>query len=150
VLVTFLVTRRFLTGLSIIASLVCGVLLTVGGAAWLDVRLNFLNFVALPLTFGIGVEYAINLYERIRDHNSVPEGMSSIGGPVALCSLTTIIGYGALTMADNMALQSFGRYAMAGELACIITALLVMPAFISLRGGYSQGRAKKEVAPVPE
>jgi predicted RND superfamily exporter protein len=143
VFVTFLVTRRFLTGLSIIASLVCGVLLTVGGAAWLDVRLNFLNFVALPLTFGIGVEYAINLYERIRDHDSVPDGLNSIGGPVALCSLTTIIGYGALTMADNMALQSFGRYAMAGELACIITALLVMPAFISLRGGYSKGSAAR-------
>lgn len=141
VLVTFLVTRRLLTGLSIITSLVCGVLLTVGGAAWLDVRLNFLNFVALPLTFGIGVEYAINLYERIRHHDSVPEGMSSIGGPVALCSVTTIIGYGALTMADNMALQSFGRYAMAGEVACIVTALFVMPAFISLRGGYRKHSA---------
>jgi predicted RND superfamily exporter protein len=135
--VTLLVARRFLTSASIILSLICAVLLTVGGAAWLDVRLNFLNFVALPLTFGIGVEYAINLYERIVKRDSVPEGLSSIGGPVALCSLTTIIGYGALTMADNMALQSFGRYAMAGELACIITALFVMPAFISLRGGYT-------------
>lgn len=135
--ITLLVARRFLTSASIILSLVCGVLLTVGGAAWLDVRLNFLNFVALPLTFGIGVEYAINLYERIVKRDSVPEGLSSIGGPVALCSLTTIIGYGALTLADNMALQSFGRYAMAGELACIVTALLVMPAFISLRGGYT-------------
>jgi predicted RND superfamily exporter protein len=135
--VTLLVARRFLTSASIILSLICGVLLTVGGAAWLDVRLNFLNFVALPLTFGIGVEYAINLYERIVKRDSVPEGLNSIGGPVALCSLTTIIGYGALTMADNMALQSFGRYAMAGELACIVTALFVMPAFISLRGGYT-------------
>src|SRR5690606_2251328 len=121
--VTTLVTRRIRTVAIILGSLICGIVLTVGGAAWLDVRLNFLNFIALPLTFGIGVEYAINVYERIKSSGSVSAGMASIGGPVVLCSLTTILGFGALTFADNMALQSFGYYAMAGELACIFTAM---------------------------
>jgi predicted RND superfamily exporter protein len=129
--VTIVVTHRLVTALAILGSLLCGIILTVGGAAWLDVRLNFLNFVALPLTFGIGVEYAINLYERIRSSGSVSGGVISIGGPVALCSLTTILGYGALTLADNMALQSFGRYAIAGEIACILTALFVLPAALA-------------------
>ncbi len=129
--VTIVVTHRVVTALAILGSLLCGILLTVGGAAWLDVRLNFLNFVALPLTFGIGVEYAINLYERIRSSGSVSGGVVSIGGPVALCSLTTILGYGALTLADNMALQSFGRYAIAGEIACIFTAIFVLPAALA-------------------
>jgi uncharacterized protein len=129
--VTIVVTHRIATALAILGSLVCGVILTVGGAAWLDVRLNFLNFVALPLTFGIGVEYAINLYERIRSSGSISDGVVSIGGPVALCSATTMLGYGALTLADNMALQSFGRYAIAGEIACILTALFVMPAVLA-------------------
>src|SRR5690606_16885048 len=129
--VTIVVTRRFVTAFAILGSLVCGILLTVGGAAWLGVRLNFLNFVALPLTFGIGVEYAINLYERIRSSGSIADGVVSIGGPVALCTVTTMLGYGALTLADNMALQSFGRYAIAGELACVLTALFVMPAILA-------------------
>lgn len=129
--VTIVVTHRLVTALAILGSLLCGIILTVGGAAWLDVRLNFLNFVALPLTFGIGVEYAINLYERIRSSGSVSGGVISIGGPVALCSLTTILGYGALTLADNMALQSFGRYAIAGEMACILTALFMLPAALA-------------------
>ena len=131
-LVTFLVTRNWVTSGAVLGSLLCGVLLTVGGAAWLNVRLNFLNFVALPLTFGIGVEYAINIFERIKAKGSIEEGLRSMGGPVALCSLTTILGYGALIFADNMALQSFGRYAMAGEFSCIITALFVLPAVLSL------------------
>lgn len=130
-IVTSVVTHRIATTLAILGSLLCGIILTVGGAAWLDVRLNFLNFVALPLTFGIGVEYAINLYERIRSSGSIRGGVVSIGGPVALCSLTTILGYGALTLADNMALQSFGRYAIAGELACIFTAIFVLPAALA-------------------
>lgn len=130
-IVIIVVTHRVVTALVILGSLVCGLILTVGGAAWLDVRLNFLNFVALPLTCGIGVEYAINLYERIRSSGSVEGGVNSVGGPVVLCSLTTILGFGALTAADNMALQSFGRYAIAGEVACIFTALLVMPAALA-------------------
>src|SRR5690606_13062260 len=135
--VTIVVTRRFVTAFAILGSLLCGIILTVGGAAWLDVRLNFLNFVALPLTFGIGVEYAINLYERVRVTGNVDDGVSSIGGAVILCSLTTMLGYGALIMADNMALQSFGRYAIAGELACIITAMIVLPAVL-IRFGKGQ------------
>lgn len=140
---TTLITRRIRTAAIILGSLICGVVLTVGGAAWLDVRLNFLNFIALPLTFGIGVEYAINVYERIKSSGSVSAGMASIGGPVVLCSLTTILGFGALTFADNMALQSFGYYAMAGELACIFTAMLVMPAALSrIKGGVDAPEAE--------
>src|SRR5207248_1755061 len=48
---------------------VTGALLT--GVAWLgalmflfDVRINFLNFIALPITFGIGVDYPVNIYSR--------------------------------------------------------------------------------------
>ncbi len=51
---------------------------------------------------------------------------------MTLCSFTTIIGYGALLVADNQALQSFGRYAMAGEVACLATAMLLLPATLKL------------------
>ncbi len=137
--VTALVTRSLGTSAAVLGSLVCGVVLTVGGAAWLGVRLNFLNFVALPLTFGIGVEYAINIFERIKFKGGIAAGLDSMGGPVALCSLTTILGYGALIFADNMALQSFGRYAMAGEFSCIVTALFVLPAALGLSKSYHKG-----------
>jgi hypothetical protein len=131
--VSVMVTRKLAPTLAVVGSLACGVLWTVGGAAWLGVRLNFLNFVALPLTFGIGVEYAINLYDRIRvSGGDIVKGVGSAGGAVFLCSLTTIVGYGALLWADNLALQSFGKYAVAGEIACITTGLLVMPAALAL------------------
>lgn len=131
IFVALMVTRRFRAATAVVGSLLVGVLLTVGGAAWLGVRLNFLNFVALPLTFGIGVEYAINLYDRIRfAGGDVRAGIASAGGPVTVCSLTTIFGYGSLLFADNQALQSFGKYAVAGEIATLVTAILVMPAML--------------------
>jgi len=43
-----------------------GVLWMLGAAAWLSVRTNFLNFIALPITFGIGCEYPFNIFDRSR------------------------------------------------------------------------------------
>ena len=37
----------------------------VGGAGWAGVRVTFLNFIALPITFGIGAEYALNVRDPL-------------------------------------------------------------------------------------
>ncbi len=52
---------------------------------------------------------------------------------MALCSATTIIGFGSLLVAQNQALFSFGVFAVAGELACLGTAIIALPAALSLR-----------------
>jgi len=133
IVVSLLATRALRPALAVLGSLLLGVVLTVGAAAWFDVRLNFLNFVALPLTFGIGIEYAINLYDRIRLYGGdIAQGIASAGGAVGLCSLTTILGYGSLLFADNQALQSFGKYAVLGEVSCMLTALVIMPTTLGL------------------
>ena len=134
VLVTSAIGVRALLPLAaVVGSLCLGVWMTIGAAASSEVRLNFLNFVALPLTFGIGIEYAINLYDRIRALNGdVSSGIQSVGGAVTVCSLTTMLGYGSLLLGDNLALRSFGRYAVYGEACCLLTALFVMPSALHL------------------
>jgi uncharacterized protein len=120
----------------VLAALLTGVVWMAGGAAIAGVRVNFLNFIALPITFGIGVDYAINLYlrHRLEGVARIVETLRATGGAVALCSLTTTIGYASLLLADSQALQSFGALAILGELACLLVALLVLPAWLILRG----------------
>jgi uncharacterized protein len=132
VVVAALATGSFLPVVAVLGSLLLAVWLTLGVAAAFDVRLNFLNFVALPLTFGIGVEYAINFYDRVRALGDVRKSLQSVGGAIAACSLTTMLGYGTLLFGDNLALRSFGKYAVIGELSCLLTALLVLPAGLTL------------------
>ena len=62
------------------------------------VRINFANFIAFPITFGIGVDYAVNIMSRyVQDGEEDPvAAVRSTGAAVALCSLTTIIGYSSL------------------------------------------------------
>jgi predicted exporter len=95
-----------------------------------QVRLNFLNFAALPITFGIGVDYAINVVQRYRSDGSrdIIAALRTTGGAVVLCSLTTILGYLALLGSHNRAIRSLGLIAVVGEVSCLLAAMTVLPA----------------------
>jgi hypothetical protein len=135
VLVVVLATGNAGGALAVLSALVLGVLLTVGVMAHLDVKLNFLNFIALPVTFGIGCEYPFNLYDRARLLGGDARGaVLRSAGAVALCSYTTVVGYASMLFADNQALQSFGKVAASGEVFCALSALVVLPAALHLAG----------------
>jgi predicted RND superfamily exporter protein len=136
VLATF---QRRRDAAAVLGAVLAGVTLLAGAAVALGQRVNFLSFIAFPITFGIGVEYAVNVLQR---HRQAPGDVDAIvrrtGGAVGLCSLTTIIGYGSLLLAENNALRSFGVLAVLGEICCISVALLALPAALRLtaaRGG---------------
>lgn len=116
----------------VLASLAVGVLWFGGIAGLFDLKLNMLNFIALPITFGIGVDYATNIFQRRRvdQARSIADVVRTTGGAVALCSLTTIIGYSSLLVARNQALFSFGILADVGEFACLAAALFALPAVL--------------------
>ena len=94
-----------------------------------DVKLNFLNFSALPITFGIGVDYAVNVAQRYEaDRGKGILGvLRTSGGAVVLCSLTTLLGYVALVGSHNAAIRGLGAIAAVGEASCLLAAVLVMP-----------------------
>jgi predicted RND superfamily exporter protein len=126
---------------AVILSLILGVVWTLGIASFFGERLNFLNFIALPITFGIGSEYPFNIYDRSRLlGGDVTSAVKLHFGAVALCSYTTVIGYGSLLFADNQALRSFGRLATSGEIACVIAALLFLPSLLHLVARWGQRR----------
>jgi predicted RND superfamily exporter protein len=106
-----------------------------GGFALSSLKLNFLNFIALPLTLGVGADYAVNIMKRwqLDGETDVHELISETGGAVILCSLTTMLGYVALTMSVNRAIQSFGIASAAGEICCLLVAVLVLPSALVLR-----------------
>jgi hypothetical protein len=137
--VLVLATRRLGTSLRVGVTLLASVAIMLGVAAVLGQKLNFFNFVALPTTFGIGIDYAINIEERIRAARSTGQrgeiagAVAEAGPAVVLASLTSMLGYGSLVIADSRALASFGSLALIGELSCVILAITVLPALWRLR-----------------
>ncbi len=125
-----LVMRPLPAAAMAILSLVIGVAWMVGAAGWAEVKITFLNFIALPITFGIGAEYALNVVSRFQQGRDMVRAVASTGAAVALCSWTTIVGYGSLLAARNRALQGFGAMAILGEVACLTAAVVALPSLI--------------------
>jgi uncharacterized membrane protein YdfJ with MMPL/SSD domain len=134
VLVVVIVLRGRPTAAYVIGSLLVGVIWLAGLSMALGVKINFANFIAYPITFGIGVDYAVNVMTRyVEDgRRDVRGAIASTGEAVALCSLTTILGYSSLLLAKNRALYLFGLMAVMGEVACLVAAVLVLPAVLFL------------------
>jgi predicted RND superfamily exporter protein len=134
VLTVILVFRRGIATPFVIGSLIVGVVWLLGATLALRIKINFVNFIAFPITFGIGVDYAVNVMARyVRDDKrDVEAAVRETGGAVGLCSLTTIVGYSSLLVAKNVGLFLFGLLAVLGELTCLTTAVVVLPAVLQL------------------
>ncbi len=134
ILIVLLVIGPNRFGVVTIACGLSGTLLMLGISAVAGLKVNFLDFVALPITIGIGIEYAVNIVTRARqeglDHGR--EVIASTGGAVVLCSYTTTVGYGSLLLSQNLGIRSFGVAAMLGEVTCLVVALFLAPALLSL------------------
>ncbi|MGZ6132726.1 MAG: efflux RND transporter permease subunit [Myxococcaceae bacterium] len=130
VLVAF---RKLGPSAHVILTLLVGVSWMVGMLDLAGFKLNFLNFIALPVTFGIGVDYAVNVVQRDLELRNPLEVLRRTGGAVVLCSLTTLLGYLALAKSVNYGVRSLGVTAVLGEAACLLAAVLVLPAALVWR-----------------
>ncbi|HPH66745.1 MAG TPA: MMPL family transporter [Kofleriaceae bacterium] len=110
-----------------------GVVAMIAVCALIGIRVHFLDLIALPITIGIGIEYAVNIATRDREdgERGPRHVMEQTGGAVALCSFTTMVGYGSLLLSSNGGIRAFGLAAMIGEVTCVAAALVVGPAMLT-------------------
>jgi predicted RND superfamily exporter protein len=126
-----------------------GVFLLLTAAGLFGIRINFLDFVALPITIGIGIDYAVNVAARHRAEGtgSAAAILRATGPAVAMCSFTTVVGYASLLFSENQGIRSFGLSALIGELTCVFAALILAPALLDLRfAGVRTSRAAERTS----
>ena len=87
------------------------------------VALLLISIEPSHVLWGIMVAYGVSGYVgwvvqrwRAEGRGSLGRVLRETGGAVGLCSLTTVIGYGSLLVAQSRALRGFGTLASAGEL----------------------------------
>jgi predicted RND superfamily exporter protein len=121
-------------GIPVLGSIAIGIVWMGGICGAIALKLNFMNFVALPITLGVGADYAANIWARLRVEGParIRHVVAETGSAVALCSVTTIIGYSSLLLSRNLALRSFGKMADIGEVMCLLAALVALPSLVRL------------------
>jgi hopanoid biosynthesis associated RND transporter like protein HpnN len=111
-----------------------GLLQTLGLMGLLDIPLNPANMIVLPLTLGIGMESGINLLHELRCQRGRYRGPgNAVMVAVVVNSLTTMVGFGALMIADHQGLQSLGRV-LTISMGCCLLCSLLLPNLLVLGG----------------
>jgi hopanoid biosynthesis associated RND transporter like protein HpnN len=113
-----------------------GLLQMFGLMGFLDIRLNPANMITLPFIIGIGLENGVNIVHDFRRQGPRYRRMSSATSvAVMINSLTTMVGFGALMIAQHQGLQSLGRALTIGMACCLFSSLVLPNLFCVLRQG---------------
>jgi uncharacterized protein len=134
IIYVFIVFRNPRTVFFILLPVIVGSIWTVGIMELTGLKLNMANLVILPLILGIGVVNGIHIIHRYReeeDKNSVVLGKST-GLAIILSSLTTMIGFGSMMVADHYGVFSLGLVLTLGVFCCLVASITFLPALLKL------------------
>lgn len=132
IIVLILFYRAFLPALLSLIPLLLGILVTVGVMSIIDLKLNFMNVLVFPVIIGYGIQNGIYIYYRFREDHDIVKAMAMVGPAVIASTLTTLVGWSALLLADQRGLHSIGKVATIGIAACLLIALTLLPAILEL------------------
>jgi hopanoid biosynthesis associated RND transporter like protein HpnN len=114
-----------------------GALWTVGVMWIFGLDFNLANLIILPLIVGIGISNGIHIIHRHLEDGSGEMSViaRSTGKGVVLSSLTTMVGFGALMVAQHQGIFSLGLLLTIGIGCNLLASLTVLPAILALVGG---------------
>ncbi len=119
------------TGLALLPKLT-GVVWMLGLMAVWGIDFNPVNFIALPMILGTGLVFGVHVVHRLLREPGRPLFAGAAGPAIALSGLATVAGFITLTTASHRGMASLGFVMTTGVLANLVTALLVLPAVMSL------------------
>ena len=115
-------------------------LLPVGlGWLWLlgvmglfGIPFNPANIMTLPLVVGIGVTNGIHILNRYKEEQNPSLLSKSTGKGVLVSGLTTMAGFGSLTLASHRGIESLGYVMTIGVFTCMLAGLTLLPCLLEL------------------
>lgn len=128
-LLSWLILRRVLDVIRLIAPLILAGILTLATMVIIHLPLNFANIIALPLLLSLGVSYAIYFISAWRD-GMIGLLQSSMARAVLFSAATTTVAFGSLSMSSHPGTSGMGKLLTIALLYCVTCTFLVLPALL--------------------
>jgi uncharacterized protein len=104
---------------------------SAGLLSLLDIELNYLNMVVLPILLGVGVDDGMHIVTRVAEGDPLVTVWRHTGWNIFGAILTDMFGFGVLALAEHPGLASFGRVALVGLGMNLVICVLLLPAFLA-------------------
>lgn len=120
-----------------------GFLLTGALFVLMGGKINFYNMVGIASLGSMVVDNSIHLFHRYKSLKSARKATYAVSPTVVTCTLTSICGYAGMMFANHTGIQSLGNLAVLGLFCCLISAVLLFPAWLEPFSGVRH-RAKPD------
>jgi hypothetical protein len=105
------------------------------GAAPLSLPTSLIGCIALGVAIDDTVHFLVR-YRSERQRGATPEEAAIrctrfVGRPIVVTSLTVVVGFLVVALSDFATLREFGVLTAATMLLCLLTDLILLPAFLS-------------------
>lgn len=114
----------------VLLPLVMASILTGASTALIGLPFNYANVIALPLLFGLGVNYGIHMVYRLRQ---LPPNRSVLTTGTArgifFSALTTLFSFASLGLISHAGIASMGKLLGLGLTLILVCTFFILPAF---------------------
>ena len=119
----------FKRALSSVLILLIGMSWAGAGVYFAGINLSLVNFVAIPIIMGIGIDVIIHLLHRISEEGPGRIGFAlrTTGFASFISASTTIVSFASLLFASNRGLHSLGKMVVVGLTLVTLVAFLAVP-----------------------
>ena len=120
--------------------IIIAVIWAIGLMGYFNVPFTSLSTGIISLVLGIGVDFSIHLVDGIQRNSkkmtlnrAVYRTMTTSGKAIILASLTTTVGFFALTFAQLLGTQRLGYSLVFSIISVLVISILLVPSVMSLR-----------------
>jgi hypothetical protein len=93
-------------------------------------KINFMNILVFPIIIGYGIQNGIYIYYRYMEEREIARTLLRVGPAIIASTLTTLVGWAVLLIAEHRGLHSIGMAASIGISTTLIVAIVVMPVLL--------------------
>ncbi len=138
--------RRLSAALFALLPLTVALVWLLGSLRLLGESLNMMNIFVTTMIIGIGSDYGIYFVHRVREHDGwdMDRVIDECGKPIAIAALTTIAGFGSMSLSAYPGLSSMGYVALLGTLYSMVATLTLLVALLTLL------EKRERVRPAPD
>lgn len=111
--------------------LLTGLIVMLAFMAIFTIKINFFNIVVFPVIIGYGINNSIFIFHRFLETGSLSRSVFHTSSAVVASSLTTLAGWGALSVAQHPGLQSIGFVACIGLSMMLFISITLLPAVLA-------------------
>jgi predicted RND superfamily exporter protein len=117
-------------------SLVAVFAATLSLIGMVGIKFNYVNVMAFPMIVGMGIDYIVYMYERLRKAPAGrTEAIASMGKVVFISMMCTFVSFGDISFSIHKGLAQTGQIACAGVALSLVTSLFVVPALVRIFHG---------------